>query len=124
MATPLRATHLATLRAYLGQAENAHPSPYPSVDAVRELAERVRRHLAAAPSGSAEQDAALFQTRDVQLLTTLSRSLVESATPLLPTRRDANDRLALGRSLLEVRDAVQDTLIGSGNMPERRARGR
>jgi hypothetical protein len=116
--------HVQALRSYVAEAETAMEWKYPYAREVLELSERVAAYLAAARSNVKASPVALLRKRDVQLLTVIGRRLIDEATPLLDTRTDANFRLSMGQSLLDVRDALRGALIGDGTLPERRAGGR
>lgn len=115
------------LRGYVAQAATGqgYGWTYPVPERIQDLADRVAMHVAAANRrGAAADESIVLPTiteRDVVLLTRLGRHLVDTATATLPARPDANPRLSLGQSLLDVRDAVQSLLVVQGERPERRA---
>lgn len=117
---PLTPVHLATLREYVVRAESPHAWTFPGAVEVLGLAERVAAYIEGAPAFSAENSTALLRVEDVELLTTIGKLLVLTATPLLGRRSDAGTRLALGQALLDTRDALQSALIDAGALPERR----
>ena len=117
---PLTSVHLATLREYVVRAESPHDWTFPGAVEVLGLAERVAAYIEGAPAASAEHGAALLRVEDAELLTTVGKLLVLTATPLLGKRSDAGTRLALGQALLDTRDALQSALIDAGALPERR----
>ena len=65
-------------------------------------------------------EAPAAEARCVKLLTVLGRHLVAAANVALPQRVDANFRLSIGQSLLDVRDAIKRALVADGQLPERR----
>lgn len=117
---PLNPVHLATLREYVVRAESPHDWTYPGAVEVLGLAERVAAYIEGAPAVNVENSTALLRIEDVELLTTIGKLLVLTATPLLGKRSDSGTRLALGQALLDTRDALRSALIDAGALPERR----
>lgn len=118
------------LRGYVAQAAEGegYGWTFPVPERIQDLADRVAMYVAAANRrrAAAEEPIELptIGERDVTMLTRLSRHLVDTATAALPQRPDANPRLSLGQSLLDVGDALQRLLVVQGKRPERRTRDR
>jgi hypothetical protein len=125
--SPLTNYHLDMLRGYVAQAAQGSMFgfTYPVPERVHELSERVAAQIRHANQrdGTSLQEAgiALITKRDVHLLTRLGQHLIETAG--LPGRAktpEANTRLSLAQSILDVRDALESALVVQGELPERR----
>lgn len=128
MTSPLTPRHVDILRQYLADA--AHPLgwAYPEAERVHELMTRLaERAVVVEPVGSDEPlglPSAPITSRDVMLLSRLGRLLIKTASVGRLTRVDVGMRLALGESLLELRDVLGIVVLSERPCGQRAARRR
>jgi hypothetical protein len=121
MTSALTLEHLASLRRYVASAEYAANGTFPASDRALELSTRLAIVLERADI-STDADVPLVTVQDVALMERLGRMLIASVQGLRGPLAD--QRLALGQQLLDVRDVLRGVLIAQGSLPERRAEER
>jgi hypothetical protein len=112
MITALSAEHVQALRDYAADSVAVTDWTHPGASDARQLGDRIAFYL-----GTPGCDIRMLSERDVRLLSAIGRGVLESVS-LQPMTREARDRrMALGQSLLDVRDALESELVSAGEMP-------